>query len=133
MDPIFRKITITSVPTAIEELRQVRFPHEYITAEETIILRRDVLRNVAVLDSLVHHLLPAAKASPGIEAVLKQLRVDLFAVKRECGKVAVSFLRPRPKRIVARLQQQYEEMRTAAVLLCQAIEPQYMDVLALAL
>lgn len=131
MDPIFRKITITSVPTAIEELRRVRFPQDFISAEELIVLKRDVRRNTDVLMSLVHHLLPAA--TPTHLAVLNQLRRDLFEVRRECGKLAVNFLRPRHRRIVERLQKAYEEMRLSAILVCQQTEPEHIDSLVVAL
>lgn len=134
MDPIFRKITITNVPAAIAELRPTRFPEdEYIDAREVIALTRDVRRNADVLQSLVHHLLPAAAGSPSHLAILNQLRRDLFAVRRECGRVSVNFLRPKHRRIVTGLQSAYEEMRLSAILMCQQSEPEFIDNLTAAM
>jgi hypothetical protein len=134
VDPIFQRITITSVEAAIPELRQARFPKEqYVSSAEVIALKRDARRNADVLQSLVHHLLPAAAASPGHLAILNQLRRDLFEVRRECGKVSVNFLRPRPRRIVQKLHKAYEEMRLSAILVCQQSEPELIDSLTVAL
>jgi hypothetical protein len=134
VDPIFRKITITTIPAAIEELRHAEFPtEEYVSAREVILLKRDARRNADVLQSLVHHLLPAAAGSPTHLTILNQLRRDLFAVRRECGKVSVSFLRPRHRRMLAELHKAYEEMRLSAILVCQQSEPEYIDSLAAAL
>jgi hypothetical protein len=117
---------------AIDELRQVRFPEEYISAEELVILKRDVRRNTEVLMSLVQHLLPAGMASPTHLVILNQLRTDVFKVRRECGKVTVT-LRPRHRRIVTGLQKAYEEMRLSAILVCQQTEPEHIDSLTVAL
>ncbi|MBZ5522266.1 MAG: hypothetical protein LAP21_08490 [Acidobacteriia bacterium] len=135
MDAIFRRFTITSIPALLAELRPVRFPEsEYLSAVEVIELKRDIRCNCdLVICYSYHKLRTAAMLSEDHIITLSQLLRDAHEVRRECGKVSVAFMRPRHKRILAGLRGAYEEMRLAAILVCQHGEPALIDSLTVAL
>lgn len=131
---VFRRIRITTVEALIASLSPVRFPDDpQITAVELIRIKSDIRANCDLLLEYVHAVLPAAVASPGRLIILNQLRRDIFEVRNECGKVSVNFLRPKHRRILSRVHSAYEEMRLAAILLCQQEEPALIDSLTVAL
>ncbi len=112
----------------------MRFPDDQqITAVEVIRVKGEIRANCDLLLEYVHAVLPAAVASPGRLIILNQLRRDIFEVRSECGKVSVNFLRPKNKRILSRTRAAYEEMRLAAIVVCQQQEPALMDSLTVAL
>jgi hypothetical protein len=134
MDPLFRKSTITDIPCLLPELRPVRFPDADITAVEVIALKRDVRRNCDLLIQFCYAQLRTRALLPdGLETILNQLLRDAHEVRRECGKVSVNFLRPKHRRILSRLRAAYEEMRLAAIIVCQQSEPALIDSLTVAL
>jgi hypothetical protein len=131
---LFRRIKITSIEALIAALSPVRFPDDQqITSVEIIQVKREIRTNCDLLLEYVHAVLPAAVASPGRLIILNQLRRDIFEVRSECGKVSVNFLRPKHKRILSRLRAAYEEMRLAAIVVCQQEEPALIDSLTVAL
>lgn len=134
VDPLFRRIKITSIPQLISALMPVHFPDDQqITAVEVIHLKSRIRNNCDLLLQYVHAVLPAAVASPGRLIILNQLRSDIFEVRFECAKVSVNFLRPRHKRILSHVRTAYEEMKLAAIVVCQSEEPALMDSLTVAL
>jgi hypothetical protein len=134
MERLFRRIKITSIEQLIAALSPVRFPDDQqITAVEVIRIKGEIRANCDLLLEYVHAVLPAAVASPGRLIILNQLRRDIFEVRSECGKVSVNFLRPKNKRILSRTRAAYEEMRLAAIVVCQQQEPALMDSLTVAL
>jgi len=134
MQPLLGRIRITTIDGLIAALTPVRFPDDQqITAAAVIQVKGEIRANCDLLLEYVHAVLPAAVASPGRLIILNQLRRDVFEVRSECGKVSVNFLRPRHKRILSRLRAAYEEMRLAAIVVCQQEEPALIDSLAVAL
>ncbi|HEY4678903.1 MAG TPA: hypothetical protein VIJ01_17180 [Candidatus Angelobacter sp.] len=134
LERLFRRIKTTSIEALIVAVKPVRFPDEQqITAVEVIRLKSEIRTNCDLLLEYVHAVLPAAVASPGRLIILNQLRRDIFEVRSECGKVSVNFLRPKNKRILSRLRAAYEEMRLAAIVVCQQEEPALIDSLTVAL
>jgi len=134
MDPIFRRITITTIPALLERLQPARFPDgQYLSALDVIRVKSEVRHNCDLLLQYVHAVLPLAVAEPGYLIIINQLRRDVLEVRQECGKVSVNFLRPRHRRILSKLRGAYEEMKTAAVVVCQRDEPALMDSLSVAL
>jgi hypothetical protein len=134
MERLFRRIKITSIEALIAALSPVLFPDDQqITSVEIIQVKREIRTNCDLLLEYVHAVLPAAVASPGRLIILNQLRRDIFEVRSECGKVSVNFLRPKHKRILSRLRAAYEEMRLAAIVVCQQEEPALIDSLTVAL
>lgn len=135
MDPVFRKNAITCIPMLLHELRPVRFPESaQVTAKEVIELKRDIRRNCElVLAYAYSQLRTSAMLSPDQVIILKQLVLDAHEVRREYGKVSVNFLRPRHQRILANVRLAYEQMRLAAIVVCQQSEPALMDSLTVAL
>lgn len=131
---LFRRIKITTIESLIASLNPVRFPDDQqTTAVEVIRLKGEIRANCDLLLEYVHAVLPAAVASPGRLIILNQLRRDVFEVRSECGKVSVNFLRPKHKRILSRLRAAYEEMRLAAIVVCQQEEPALIDSVTVAL
>jgi hypothetical protein len=131
---VFRRIKITTIEALIAALSPVRFPDDQqITAVEIIRIKSDIRANCDLLLEYVHAVLPAAVASPGRLIILNQLRRDIFEVRNECGKVSVNFLRPKHKRVLSRVRAAYEEMRLAAIVVCQKEEPALIDSLTVAL
>jgi hypothetical protein len=131
---LFRRIKITTIEALIAALHPVRFPDDQqITAVEVIRLKGAIRANCDLLLEYVHAALPAAVAYPGRLISLNQLRRDIFDVRSECGRVSVNFLRPKHKRILSRLRAAYEEMRLAAIVVCQQEEPALIDSLTVAL
>jgi hypothetical protein len=135
MDPLFRKLEITTIAALLSELRPVRFPEDqYVDAVEVIRLKRDIRRNCDLLICYAYcQLRTAALLTPDHIIILNQLLRDAHEVRHEYGKVAVNFLRPRHKRILANVKVAYEEMRLAAILVCQQSEPALIDSLTVAL
>lgn len=135
MDPMFKRLEITCIPALLAELRPVRFPEgQYLEPREVIELKRDIRRNCELLICYVYaQLRTSALLTPDHLVILKQLLRDAHEVRRECGKVSVNFLRPRHRRILAKLRPAYEEMRLAAILVCQQSEPMLIDSLTVAL
>lgn len=134
MDPIFRRIRVTSIPQLLEKLQPVHFPDgQFLTAVDVIRVKAEVRNNCDLLLQYVHAVLPRAMADPGYLIIINQLRRDVFEVRQECGKVSVNFLRPRHRRILASVRNAYEEMRLAAVVVCQRDEPALMDSITVAL
>jgi hypothetical protein len=134
MERLFRRIRITSIESLLSALAPVRFPDDQqITAVEVIRVKGEIRANCDLLLQYVHAVLPAAVASPGRLIMLNQLRRDIFEVRAECGKVSVNFLRPKHKRILSRVRAAYEEMRLAAIVVCQQEEPALIDSLTVAL
>jgi hypothetical protein len=131
---LFRRIKITTIDALIEALRPVNFPDDQqITAVEVIRIKGEIRANCDLLLEYVHAVLPFAAASPGRLIFLNQLRRDIFEVRSECGKVSVNFLRPKHKRVLSRVRAAYEEMRLAAIVVCQKEEPALIDSLTVAL
>jgi hypothetical protein len=131
---LFRRIKTTTIEGLIATLSPVRFPDDQqITAVEVVRVKGEIRANCDLLLEYVHAVLPAAVAYPGRLIILNQLRRDIFDVRSECGKVSVNFLRPKHKRILSRIHAAYEEMRLAAVLVCQQEEPALIDSLTVAL
>lgn len=135
MDPIFRKTEITCIRGLLGELRPVRFPEStHLSAVEVITLKRDIRRNCEVLISYVYAQLRSGPVLPADLVIgLKQLLRDAHATRSECAKVTVTFLRPKHKRIITKVRSAYEEMRTAAIVVCQHSEPAMMDSLTITL
>ncbi len=134
MQPLLGRIKITTIDGLIAALTPVRFPDDQqITVAAVIQVKGEIRANCDLLLEYVHAVLPTAVASPGRLIILNQLRRDVFEVRSECGKVSVNFLRPRHKRILSRLRAAYEEMRLAAIVVCQQEEPALIDSLAVAL
>jgi hypothetical protein len=135
MDPVFRKTTITTIPLLLTELRPVRFPEPAeVTAIEVIKLKRDVQRNCELIMAFCYaQLRSQALLSQDLAIMLNQLLRDAHETRRECGKVSGNFMRPKHKRILANLRTAYEEMRLAAILVCQQSEPTLIDSLTVAL
>jgi hypothetical protein len=134
MERLFRRIKITTIDALITALNPVRFPDDQqIGPVEVIRLKSEIRANCDLLLEYVHAVLPAAVASTGRLIILNQLRRDIFEVRSECGKVSVNFLRPKHKRILSRVRAAYEEMRLAAIVVCQQEEPALMDSLTVAL
>lgn len=140
MDPVFRKCTITSIPLLLAELRPVRFPDPLqgaalgLEAVVVIKLKRDIRRNAELLICYSYSQLRSREMlNADVDIILNQLLRDAHEVRRECGKVSVNFLRPKHQRILARLRDAYEEMRLAAILVCQQNEPTLIDSLTVAL
>lgn len=135
MDPMFKRLEITCIPALLAELRPVRFPErEYLEAVEVIQLKRDIRRNCELMLCYGYgQLKTSALLTPDHKIILKQLLRDAHEVRRECGKVSVNFLRPRHRRILAKLRTAYEEMRLAGILVCQKSEPALIDSLTVAL
>jgi hypothetical protein len=133
-DPLFRRIKVTTIEDLIAALTPVHFPDDQqITAVEIIRLKGEIRRNCNLLLEYVHAVLPAAVASPGRLIIINELRKDIFEVRSECGKVSSNFLRPRHKRILSRVRAAYEEMRLAAIVVCQSEQPALMDSLTVVL
>jgi hypothetical protein len=131
---LFRRIKITTIEALIAVLSPVVFPgDQQITAVEVVRIKSEIRANCDLLLEYVHAVLPAAVASPGRLIILNQLRRDIFEVRSECGKVSVNFLRPKHKRVLSRMRAAYEEMKLAAVVLCQQEEPALIDSLTVAL
>jgi hypothetical protein len=135
MEPVFRKTSITSIAEVLPQLRPVRFPEAtQLTAKEVIELKRDIRCNCELLIQYAYvRIRTQAMLSGDASSILNQLLRDAHEVRRECGKVSVSFLGPRNKRIITKIQAAYEEMRLAAILVCQQSEPTLMDSLTVAL
>jgi hypothetical protein len=134
MERLFRRVKIISIEQLIAALSPVRFPDgQQITAVEVIRVKGEIRANCDHLLEYVHAVLPAAVAYPERLIILNQLRRDIFEVRSECGKVSVNFLRPKHKRILTRVRSAYEEMRLAAIVVCQQQEPALMDSLTVAL
>jgi hypothetical protein len=135
MTQVFRRHDITSIPALLTQLRPARFPDtSHVTAVELIELRRDIRRNCDLILVYVYAQLRYAGAlSQDHIIVLNQLLRDAHEVRRECVKLTINFLRPRPKRILVELRKTYEEMRLAAILACQIEQPNLIDSLTAAL
>jgi hypothetical protein len=142
MDPVFRKTTITSIPLLLTELRPVRFPDPLgaagsapdLEAVTVIKLKRDIRRNAELLICYSYAQLRSREMlDPDVEIIVNQLLRDAHEVRRECGKVSVNFLRPKHQRILSRLKDAYEEMRLAAIIVCQQSEPTLIDSLTVSL
>jgi hypothetical protein len=135
MDPVFRKTTITSISLLLTELRPVRFPiSQDLEAVEVIKLKRDIRRNAELLICYSYAQLRSREMlDPDVKIILNQLLRDAHEVRRECGKVSVNFLRPKHQRILAKVKAAYEEMRLAAIIVCQQSEPTLIDSLTVAL
>lgn len=131
---LFRRIKVTTIEGLIASLKPVHFPDDQqITAVQIIRLKSDIRANCDVLLEYVQAGLPAAVAWPGRLIILNQLRRDIFEVRTECGKVSVDFLRPKHKRILSQVRAAYEEMKLAAIVVCQQEEPALIDSLTVAL
>lgn len=131
---LFRRIKITTIDGLIAALKPVRFPDDQqIGSLEVIRVKSEIRANCDLLLEYVHAVLPAAGASPGRLTTINELRRDIFEVRAECGKVSVNFLRPKHKRILSRVRSAYDEMKLAAIVVCQQEEPALIDSLTVAL
>jgi hypothetical protein len=68
-----------------------------------------------------------------IYVAIDELRFDALNVKKACGRGPSNLIPPRRRRNIKHLKALYEQMRLAAVLLCQANNPELMDDVARAL
>lgn len=135
MHPLFRKSTITDIASLLPGLRRARFPETTeVTAKEVIQLKADIRYNCDLIIQYVYvQLRNVAMLPSGMDAILNQLLSDAYTVKKECGKVSVNFLRPKHRRILCGMKSAYEELRLAAILVCQQSEPTLIDSLTVAL
>ncbi|HEV2989160.1 MAG TPA: hypothetical protein VG759_12020 [Candidatus Angelobacter sp.] len=97
-------------------------------------LREDILHNC---DMILLFLQTQERLHPyrvDIYVAIDELRFDTLNVKKGCGR-APSIWRPpgRRRKKIQQLKALYEQMRVAAVLLCQANTPELMDDVARAL
>jgi hypothetical protein len=115
-------------------LLRVRFPPaDTMTYSNFLDLRKDILHNC---DMVLLFLFEQYKLLPyrvDVHVVLNELRFDTLNVKKACGKEGSDFWRPGRRKNIKHLKVLYEEMRLAAVLLCQASNPELMDDVARAL
>jgi len=115
-------------------LLRVRFPEaDTMPYWSFLKLRNNILHNC---DMVLLFLFEQYKLLPyrmDIHVVLNELRHDTLNVKKACGKEGSSIWRPGRRRNIKHLKALYEEMRLAAVLLCQGSNPELMDDVARAL
>jgi hypothetical protein len=132
--PLFRRIKISTINDLISALRKVSFPEdEEVSAVDVVILKADIKHNCDALHEYVLSMLPAAEANPDRMIIINELRRDIFSVRSQCAKVSINFLRPRRKRFLSRLRQAYDEMKLAAIVICQREDPALIDSLTIAL
>lgn len=128
IEPIFKKIKARSISDVVARVTHAEFPEgDHVEAVAVIRLKAAIKRNCDILLEYVHSSLPEAQSDPGRWIILNELRRDIFEVRAECAKVKVHFLRPRHRRILAHLRVAYEEMKLAAIVLCQQDEPALID------
>jgi hypothetical protein len=131
---VFKQISVTSIAEVIHNVQQVEFPTDhFISSQEIVELKRKIKQNCDVMIAYAQHVLPVAAKGSYHEAILRQLRQDVMLVRAECGKVNANFAGAKHRSKLTQLHAAYEEMRLAAVLVCQGAEPELIDSLAVAL
>jgi hypothetical protein len=127
-------LVIKNFHDLLQLLVRVHFPESDTTSYWNFLdLRKNILHNC---DMILLFLQVQEKVLPyrvDIYAAIDELRFDALNVKKACGKVPANFGRPGRRRSVKHLKGLYEQMRLAAVLLCQANSPELMDDVARAL
>jgi hypothetical protein len=96
-------------------------------------LRKSILHNC---DTILLFLQAQERLHPyrvDIYIEIDELRFDALNVKKACGRGLSKFRPPGRRRNIKHLKALYEQMRLAAMLLCQADDPELMDDVARAL
>jgi hypothetical protein len=96
-------------------------------------LRKSILHNC---DTILLFLQAQERLHPyraDIYIEIDELRFDALNVKKACGRGPSNFRPPGRRKNIKHLKALYEQMRLAAMLLCQADDPELMDDVARAL
>jgi hypothetical protein len=127
-------IVIKNFHDLLSLLLPARFPEtDSMPSWDFLRLRQTIMHNC---DMILLFLQVQERLHPyrvDIYTVIDELRFDVLNVKKACGRTPPSFGRPGRRRSIRHLKGLYEEMRLAAVLLCQANNPELMDDVARAL